>query len=187
MTNTFSSLFVLYLFCLFSGVDVVPLLKWLGASDKVIAPFLRPAVGHAAATYLLYKLFTPLRYTVTIAATQVTVKYLRQRGYLKTPADDSFRALVHDGRSKVKDKVEEVRDKVEDKMDEVRDKIEVVRDKVEDRLDDVRDKIEVVRDKMEDKLDDIRDDVQELKGKLGGLRSHKMNKPDGRTSTLPKD
>lgn len=165
---------------------MVPLLKWFGASDKVIAPFLRPAVGHAAVTYLLYKLFTPLRYTVTLAATQVTVRYLRRWGYLKTPQDDSFRALVSDGKSKVKDKVEEVRDKVEDKMDEVRDKIEVVRDKVDDIREDVRDKIEGVRDKMEDKFDDLRDDVHELKGKLGSLRGLKADN-SSRTAKLPKE
>ena len=181
-------------FCclLTSGVNVVPVLKWLGASDAIISPFLRPTIGHAAVTYLLYKVATPLRYAVTIAATQLTVKYLRQWGYMKAPKpDDSLRSLVSDGRTKVKgkmdevrdkvedkmeevrDRMETVRDKVEDKMEEVRDRMETVRDKVEDKMEEVRDRIETVRDKVEDKLENIRDDVHELKEKLDNIRSHK--------------
>lgn len=86
------------------GVDVIPLLKSIGASERIIAPFTKPGVGHAAVTYLLYKLATPLRYTVTIGGTHLSVKYLRRWGYLPPIAStDTIRSMV-------KTKIGEVRD-----------------------------------------------------------------------------
>jgi len=87
------------------GVDVIPVLHWLGASDRIIAPFTKPGVGHAAVTYLLYKLATPLRYTVTIGGTHLSVKYMRRWGYLPPIASsDTIRSMV-------KTKIGEVRAK----------------------------------------------------------------------------
>jgi len=87
------------------GVEVVPLLQWLGASERIIAPFTKPGVGHAAVTYLMYKLATPLRYTVTIGGTHLSVKYLRRWGYLPPIASsDTIRSMV-------KTKIGEVRER----------------------------------------------------------------------------
>jgi len=102
-----------------SGVDVLPLLRWLGASDTVMSPFLVPGVGKAAIIYLMYKLASPARYAVTIAGTQLAVRMLRRRGYLKLPEThggkpDSLRSIVSDGRAKVKDRVEELRDDMQE-------------------------------------------------------------------------
>lgn len=96
-----------------SGVDVVPLLRWLGASDTVVSPFFVPGVGKAAVIYLMYKLASPARYAVTIAGTQLAVHFLRRRGYLKVPEThsgkpESLRSIVSDGRAKVKDRMEDL-------------------------------------------------------------------------------
>ena len=83
---------------------MVPVLKWLGASERIITPFTKAGVGHAAVTYLLYKLATPLRYTVTIGGTHLSVRYLRHWGYLPPIASsDTIRSMV-------KTKIGEVRD-----------------------------------------------------------------------------
>jgi len=97
-----------------SGVDVVPLLRWLGASDTVVSPFLVPGVGSAAVIYLMYKLASPARYAVTVAGTQLAVRLLRRRGYLRVPETpsgkpDPLHAMVSDGRAKVKNKMEDLR------------------------------------------------------------------------------
>lgn len=96
-----------------SGVDVLPLLRWLGAPDTVVSPFLVPGVGKAAVIYLMYKLASPARYAVTIAGTQLAVRFLRHRGYLRVPETpggkpDSLRSIVSDGRAKVKDRMEDL-------------------------------------------------------------------------------
>jgi len=96
-----------------SGVNVLPLLRWLGAPDTMVAPFLVPGVGTAAVIYLMYKLASPARYAVTIAGTQLAVRSLRRRGYFKVPETtgrkpESLRTIVSDGRAKVKDRMEDL-------------------------------------------------------------------------------
>ena len=96
-----------------SGVNILPLLRWLGAPETVMSPFLVPGVGNAAVIYLMYKLASPARYMVTIAGTQLAVRFLRHRGYLRVPETsvgkpDSLRSIVSDGRAKVKDKMEDL-------------------------------------------------------------------------------
>lgn len=102
-----------------SGVDAVPLLRWLGASDAVMSPFLVPGVGKVAVMYLMYKLASPARYAVTIAGTQLAVRFLRRHGYFKVPATvngkpESLRSIVSEGRAKVKDRMEDLRDDVQE-------------------------------------------------------------------------
>jgi len=93
-----------------SGIDVVSLLKWVGASDKMIAPFTRAGVGHAAIAYLMYKLATPLRYMVTIGGTRVVVKILRRWGYMPPISEQNrFRHFVKEGQQKMRAKYEDRR------------------------------------------------------------------------------
>ena len=78
-----------YLFhwiCLLSsrGIDIIPVLEKLGFSDKIINPFRNSSLGDIALAYLMYKLATPARYTVTLAGTNFAIKYLRKAG--KVPA-----------------------------------------------------------------------------------------------------
>lgn len=103
-----------------SGIDVEPALRWIGANETIISFYTMPGVGHAAVAYLFYKLATPARYTVTIAGTHLTVKYLRRWGYMQPiPESNSLRMLVKDGRTQVKAKYEEYQDKMEDIRDEL--------------------------------------------------------------------
>jgi len=73
----------------------VTLLQWIGASENVISPFKTPGVGVAAVTYLMFKLASPVRYTVTIGGTHLIVRYLRSLGYLPPIADNQrIRSLM---------------------------------------------------------------------------------------------
>lgn len=51
---------------IFSGVDIVQLLEYLNFSEKYVDLVRNSSAGNWAITYALYKIFTPLRYTVTI-------------------------------------------------------------------------------------------------------------------------
>lgn len=51
---------------IFSGVDVVQLLEYMNFSEKYIDMVRNSGAGDWAITYALYKIFTPLRYTVTV-------------------------------------------------------------------------------------------------------------------------
>lgn len=69
-----------------SGFDIAAALKILNLSDEIMDKVRHSAnstAGHITVSYLLYKIFTPLRYTVTLGATTYTIKSLTARGLLK--------------------------------------------------------------------------------------------------------
>lgn len=52
----------------FSGVDIVQLLEYVNFSEKYVDVVRNSSAGNWAITYALYKIFTPLRYTVTVGS-----------------------------------------------------------------------------------------------------------------------
>lgn len=54
-----------------------------GVSEKIINPLKKSDVGYYALTYAMYKVASPLRYTVTLAGTTVSINYLKTKGYIK--------------------------------------------------------------------------------------------------------
>ena len=122
-----------------SGVDVVAILHQLNVSEIVIRPFEASGLGHFAAAYLLYKLATPARYTVTIVGTRLAAGQLRKHGYMApVPPGDNLRSLTKDTRGEVKGRYQEFKDDVREKVDEVktevREKEKEVKGKINQRL-----------------------------------------------------
>lgn len=96
-----------------SGIDVVPLLERMGAGETILKPFKSSHAGEIAVAYLLYKLATPARYTVTLAGTNLTIKYLQKSGKMVKPAErESFKELYKDGRQELKAKRIEIDSKI---------------------------------------------------------------------------
>lgn len=50
----------------FSGVDITYVMELMHFSKKYVEVVKKSDVGNWALAYLLYKIFTPLRYTITI-------------------------------------------------------------------------------------------------------------------------
>ncbi|RUS89356.1 hypothetical protein EGW08_002876 [Elysia chlorotica] len=85
------------------GFDIVPLLESWNLSERVISPFRSGGLGNVALAYLLYKLATPARYTVTIAGTRYAIGYLQKEGKMKVvPKSDSLRSLYREGKEDIK-------------------------------------------------------------------------------------
>lgn len=59
-------LLLIYYCFYFSGVDIVGWLESWNLSDKYLDMIRGSSAGHWAVTYALYKIFTPIRYTVTV-------------------------------------------------------------------------------------------------------------------------
>lgn len=51
---------------LYSGVDIVGILESLSLSERYLDMLRESGAGHWAVAYALYKIFTPIRYTVTL-------------------------------------------------------------------------------------------------------------------------
>ncbi|KAH0548752.1 hypothetical protein KQX54_002101 [Cotesia glomerata] len=66
-----------------NGVDVIPIMEYLMIPDKYIDLIRNSGAGHWAVVYAMYKLCTPIRYTVTVGGTTMAIRYLDKMGYLK--------------------------------------------------------------------------------------------------------
>ncbi|CAL1685746.1 unnamed protein product [Lasius platythorax] len=69
-----------------NGVDIAQLLEYMNFSEKYIDLVRNSSAGSWAITYALYKIFTPLRYTVTVGGTTMAIRYLSKLGYGKAPS-----------------------------------------------------------------------------------------------------
>nr|KAG5707482.1 hypothetical protein BaRGS_011986 [Batillaria attramentaria] len=89
---------------LICGIDIVPLLEKWNFSETFIKPFRAGGLGDIALAYLMYKLATPARYTVTLTGTNFAIRYLRRTGKMAPKSqEDSLRQLYKEGRLKLKD------------------------------------------------------------------------------------
>ncbi|XP_044149042.1 protein FAM210A [Bufo gargarizans] len=111
------------------GINVVPFLEFIGLPESIVNILKNSESGNVLTAYALYKIATPIRYTVTLGGTSVSVKYLRKYGYLSTPP------LVKDY---IQDKMEETKERFSEKMEETRDiiseKMEVTKDRISEKL-----------------------------------------------------
>lgn len=65
------------------GVDIAKLMELMHLNQKYIDMVKSSEAGNWALTYLLYKIFTPLRYTVTLGGTTMAIRQLSKSGLVK--------------------------------------------------------------------------------------------------------
>lgn len=66
-----------------SGLDIVAIMEALHFSESVVSTVRDSSAGFIALAYALYKIFTPVRYTVTLGGTTWAIKFLKTRGLIK--------------------------------------------------------------------------------------------------------
>ncbi|EAA07321.4 AGAP003463-PA [Anopheles gambiae str. PEST] len=115
-----------------SGVDVIAILESLGVSEKLINPVRDSSLGHIAIAYLLYKIATPARYTVTLGGTTVSIKYLEQWGYIK-PIPSKARLV-----QMYKDKKENIQEKIAEKKQDFQDRKQQLTEKKNNLMSDLK-------------------------------------------------
>ncbi|KAG8333820.1 hypothetical protein J6590_102622 [Homalodisca vitripennis] len=96
-----------------SGFDIVSLLEYLHVSEKVINPLRNghATTGYLAISYALYKIATPVRYTVTLGGTTVSINYLKKWGYIKpVPSKERLKELFEDQKEMIKEKGQTMKD-----------------------------------------------------------------------------
>jgi Protein of unknown function (DUF1279) len=91
-----------------SGFDIVGLMEQWNFSDTLINPLRDSHLGHIAVAYLLYKIATPARYTVTLGGTTFAIKFLSKRGIIKPiPSKDKLMQMYKDKKDDLQQKVAE--------------------------------------------------------------------------------
>ncbi|KAM5157888.1 protein FAM210A isoform 1-T2 [Mantella aurantiaca] len=107
------------------GINVVPFLEFVGLPESIVGILKNSESGNVLTAYALYKIATPLRYTVTLGGTSISVKYLRRYGYMTTPplVKDYIQDRMEETKERITEKMEETRDKLSEKMEETKDRI----------------------------------------------------------------
>ncbi|XP_077296313.1 protein FAM210A [Arctopsyche grandis] len=114
-----------------SGVDVIALLKSIGISEKFTDPLKDSSMGYVALTYALYKIATPIRYTVTLGGTTISIKYLQAWGYIKPIPSreklkemyqvkkDGFQEMYTETRLELKHRTQQMKDRKDHVMSDI--------------------------------------------------------------------
>lgn len=132
-----------------SGVDVIAILESMGVSETLINPVRDSSLGHIAIAYLLYKIATPARYTVTLGGTTVSIKYLEQWGYIKPmPNKAQLVQMYKDKKENIQEKIAEKRLDFQEKMAEK--KLDI-QEKIAEKKLDIQEKIAVKKQDFQDR------------------------------------
>lgn len=97
--------FVFFSSIICSGVDIPALLETMHVSETVVTKLRDSTLGHAAIAYLCYKIATPVRYTVTLGGTTLSIKYLSKWGYIRpVPTKAQLKQMYDDQKAKFQQK-----------------------------------------------------------------------------------
>jgi len=83
-----------------SGVDIVPLLEKIGASEKILGYMRNNNAGYFAIAYAMYKVASPARYFVTVGGTTISINYLKKRGYIKPVPSKERMQEIYEGKKR---------------------------------------------------------------------------------------
>ncbi|XKL69407.1 hypothetical protein PGB90_007176 [Kerria lacca] len=101
-----------------SGVDIASVLESIGAGENLIEKLRNKnsTIGYIAISYALYKIATPIRYTVTLGGTTLTIKYLKDYGYIKPiPPPNKLKEIIHEKKDILIEKKENLKIRYKDK------------------------------------------------------------------------
>nr|XP_018904298.1 PREDICTED: uncharacterized protein C18orf19 homolog A [Bemisia tabaci] len=102
-----------------SGIDIPAFLESVGATQKIIDMMRNSQTGYVAVAYTMYKIATPVRYSVTLGGTTMTIKHLVRHGLIK-PVDSKKIQQMY---SETKDQFMEKRDTFKENMMEKKDRM----------------------------------------------------------------
>lgn len=72
-------------------------------NETIVNKLRDSSMGHWAIAYLCYKIATPLRYTVTVGGTTLSIKYLSELGYIRpVPSTEKLKKMYDDQKAKFK-------------------------------------------------------------------------------------
>ncbi|KAG8584019.1 hypothetical protein GDO81_008638 [Engystomops pustulosus] len=97
----------------------------VGLPESIVNILKNSESGNVLTAYAMYKIATPVRYTVTLGGTSISVKYLRKYGYLSTPplVKDYLQDKMEETKERFTEKIEETKDMISEKMEETKDRI----------------------------------------------------------------
>jgi len=151
-----------YYYAAMKGVNVVPFLEMIGLPDSIVDVLRNSSSTYLITAYAMYKITTPIRYTVTLGGTSLAVQYLRSHGYMATPPSvkEYFQDKMEENKEKLSEKMEETRERFSEKMEETR---ELFSGRIEETKERLSEKMDETKDMLSEKLQETKEKVSDGK------------------------
>lgn len=95
----------------------------MGVTSAWTEHFRDSSMGYVAITYGLYKIATPLRYTVTLGGTTISIKYLTKHGYIKpVPSKEKMKQIYQEKKDRVKSTFIETKQELRYRKDQLKER-----------------------------------------------------------------
>jgi hypothetical protein len=92
-------------------------MEQLSISEAIVEKFRNSHLGHVAIAYLLYKVATPARYTITLGGTTFAINVLSHRGYIRPiPSKDKLVQMYKDKKDDLQQKVTDTKMQFHEKL-----------------------------------------------------------------------
>lgn len=161
----------------FSGVDIVSILEGFNLNEAFIKPFRDSSMGYVAVAYALYKIATPLRYTVTLGGTTVSINYLKKWGYIKpVPSKEALKEMYLEKKENLIESVRERREDFWSKTDKLRGKKDEFIDDIKDKKDSLEKSLKGKKQNFEQSLKDTQSKILQKKDEVFRLKNIKNAK-----------
>ncbi|GLH13727.1 Angiotensin-converting enzyme [Gryllus bimaculatus] len=103
----------------YCGVDILTIVEALGVSNRIPDVLKDSSAGYLAVAYALYKIATPVRYMVTIGGTTISIKYLKEYGYIKPiPPAGKLKEMYQEKKENLKEKSQNFAVELKQKKDQ---------------------------------------------------------------------
>jgi Protein of unknown function (DUF1279) len=173
---------------IYSGVDVIAIMNSLGFSDKITSPFKDSSLGHIAVAYLLYKVATPARYTVTLAGTTVSIKYLVAWGMIRPVNETKLMKAYQDKKEELQENLRDRRVELQEQMTDKKLQFQgIVQEKKNELQDMMQEKKTELQGIVQDKKMELEGMVREKKNELEGIVNDKKTEFENKRQELAKD
>lgn len=114
-------------------------------------------MGYVAVAYALYKVATPLRYTVTLGGTTLSINYLKKWGYIKpVPTTEQLKEKYLVQKENIMETVRETKEIYKERKENIMDLVRETKEEIKIRKEQLKDRKDLL-------VDDIGKSIQKLK------------------------
>nr|CAH7712210.1 unnamed protein product [Callosobruchus chinensis] len=139
-----------------SGIDIVGILESWNVSEKLLHPLRDSSMGYIAVTLALYKIATPLRYTVTLGGTTISINYLKKWGYIKpVPSRERLKEMYHDKKEIFSRTMKETREEMLERKDNIMESIQEKKEEIKDKKDSLLQSVNKTKSNLRIKTKDV--------------------------------
>lgn len=117
-------------------------------SDKLLNPLKDSSMGYIALAYAMYKVATPLRYTVTLGGTTISINYLKKWGYIKpVPSTERMKEIYREKKENLIETFQEKKEGIKETRQQIIKTVSKSSDQLKKQKLKIKEKVQEVKEK----------------------------------------